>query len=179
MRLWTLHPRLLDTKGLVALWREALLAQKVLRGATRGYRHHPQLRRFATQPDPPAAIAAYLAAVHAEAVRRGYRFDARKIGRRRLRGRLTETRGQLLYEWAHLKRKLRQRHPARFRRTLKTGGPAAHPLFRLVPGGVREWEKLPSQRSAPRRRRRASKPAPAPAARAETDGSGIGTGAGV
>lgn len=32
MRLWTLHPKYLDTKGLVALWREALLAQKVLQG---------------------------------------------------------------------------------------------------------------------------------------------------
>jgi len=38
MRLWTLHPRYLDPKGLVTAWREALLAQKVLSGATRGYR---------------------------------------------------------------------------------------------------------------------------------------------
>jgi len=30
MRLWSLHPRYLDAKGLVALWREGLLAQKVL-----------------------------------------------------------------------------------------------------------------------------------------------------
>ncbi|HKX52383.1 MAG TPA: pyrimidine dimer DNA glycosylase/endonuclease V [Nitrosospira sp.] len=37
MRLWTLHPRYLDTKGLVAAWREALLAQKVLSGLTSGY----------------------------------------------------------------------------------------------------------------------------------------------
>jgi hypothetical protein len=35
----------LDGRGLVALWREALLAQAVLRGRTRGYRH-PQLARF-------------------------------------------------------------------------------------------------------------------------------------
>ncbi|WP_338140756.1 pyrimidine dimer DNA glycosylase/endonuclease V [Candidatus Nitrotoga sp. 1052] len=27
MRLWTLHPCYLDSRGLVALWREALLAQ--------------------------------------------------------------------------------------------------------------------------------------------------------
>ena len=51
MRLWTLHPRYLDAKGLVAAWREALLAQKVLAGATKGYRHHPQLARFQAQPD--------------------------------------------------------------------------------------------------------------------------------
>jgi len=83
MRLWTLHPKYLDARGLVALWREALLAQKVLRGATRGYRHHPQLRRFSGLANPPAALASYLAAVHEEAVQRGYKFDAAKIGRRR------------------------------------------------------------------------------------------------
>jgi hypothetical protein len=27
MRIWTVHPRYLDPKGLVAAWREALLAQ--------------------------------------------------------------------------------------------------------------------------------------------------------
>jgi hypothetical protein len=43
MRLWSLHPQYLDPQGLVALWREALLAQAVLRGKTRGYKHHPQL----------------------------------------------------------------------------------------------------------------------------------------
>ena len=74
MRLWTLHPTHLDAKGLVALWREALLAQKVLRGGTKGYRHHPQLRRFSAVTDPPAALAAYLTAVHEEATRRGYNF---------------------------------------------------------------------------------------------------------
>jgi len=31
MRLWTIHPKYLDRQGLLALWREALLAQKVLR----------------------------------------------------------------------------------------------------------------------------------------------------
>ena len=142
MRLWTLHPKYLDARGLVALWREALLAQKVLRGATRGYKHHPQLRRFARLKDPPAALAGYLAAVHAEAVRRGYVFDAAKIGAPRSRGKLKETRGQLLYEWRHLRRKLKQRDPQRRRdlATLKT--PAPHPLFKIVSGAVRDWEKV-------------------------------------
>jgi hypothetical protein len=109
MRLWTLHPKYLDARGLVALWREALLAQPILRGATRGYKHHPQLQHFSESAHPPAALAAYLAAVHEEAVRRGYRFDASKIGARRIRGKMTETRGQLLFEWRHLKRKLKRR----------------------------------------------------------------------
>ncbi len=142
MRLWTLHPKYLDARGLVALWREALLAQKVLRGATRGYRHHPQLRRFTASADPPAALAAYLAGVQEESVRRGYRFDASKIGRRRFRGRLKETRGQLLYEWRHLKRKWKLRDPKRLRDLATMKIPAPHPLFKIVPGPVRDWEKV-------------------------------------
>ena len=142
MRLWTLHPKYLDAKGLVALWREALLAQKVLRGETRGYRQHPQLIRFARTENPPAVLAAYLKAVRAEAVRRGYQFNAAKIGRRNFHGRLNETRGQLLYEWRHLQRKLKRRDSKRFRDLISTKIPAPHPLFRIVPGKVREWERV-------------------------------------
>ena len=141
MRLWTLHPKYLDAQGLVALWREALLAQKVLRGETRGYRHHPQLLRFADTNNPPAALAAYLKAVYEEAGQRGYKFDAAKIGRRRSRGTLRETRGQLLYEWRHLKRKLRKRDPKRLRGLMGVKVPVPHPLFRIVAGRVRGWEK--------------------------------------
>jgi hypothetical protein len=142
MRLWTLHPKYLDARGLVALWREALLAQKVLRGATRGYKHHPQLLRFAGQKNPPATLAAYLKAVHDEAGRRDYSFDASKIGARRTRGKMKETRGQLLYEWLHLKRKLKQRDPGRYRDLANVKIPAPHPLFKIVAGGVRDWEKV-------------------------------------
>ena len=142
MRLWTLHPKYLDARGLVALWREALLAQKVLRGETRGYRHHPQLIRFAETVNPPAALAAYLEGVHAEAVERGYKFNAAKIGRRKFRGKIKETRGQLLYEWRHLKRKLKQRDPKRLREFVAVNIPAPHPLFKIVPGKVRDWEKV-------------------------------------
>ena len=141
MRLWTLHPRYLDSKGLVAVWREALLAQKVLAGATKGYRHHPQLTRFQAQPDPLAAIAAFLAGIAEEAQNRGYRFDANKIPRRRFSGPIPETRGQLLYEWGHLKAKLQVRDPEVWRRVRGLKLPEAHPLFRIVPGGIREWER--------------------------------------
>jgi hypothetical protein len=141
MRLWTLHPKYLDARGLVALWREALLAQKVLRGATRGYKHHPQLRRFSGLANPPAALANYLTAVHEEAVQRGYKFDAAKISARRIRGKLAETRGQLLYEWRHLKRKLKRRAVKRYRNLASVKIPAPHPLFRIIPGRMRDWEK--------------------------------------
>jgi hypothetical protein len=141
MRLWTLHPRYLDVRGLCALWREALLAQKVLLGQTRGYRHHPQLRRFLARRDPPAAVARYLASVLEEARERGYHFDASKIGPRRFRGRMTETAGQLGYEWRHLNLKLQLRDPARWRALRAVARPEPHPLFRIVEGAVRDWEK--------------------------------------
>lgn len=141
MRLWTLHPKHLDAKGLVALWREGLLAQKVLQGRTRGYRHYPQLHRFRATRNPAAALASYLAAVHEESVRRGYRFDRSKIGAKKSRGQITGTKGQLLYEWEHLKRKLAVRDPARHRASRFAPAPEHHPLFRLIEGAVQAWEK--------------------------------------
>jgi hypothetical protein len=142
MRLWTIHPRYLDSKGLVAAWREALLAQKVLAGKTRGYRRHPQLIRFQSQLQPLSAVASFLVALADEAAERGYEFDRGKINRRRFKGTIPETRGQLLYEWTHLKRKLRKRAPLVMREWRDVRRPKAHPLFRIVPGTVREWEKL-------------------------------------
>ena len=141
MRLWTIHPKYLDAPGLVALWREGLLAQQVLRGRTRGYRHHPQLLRFRSNARPVACIARYLSAVHDESLARGYRFDATKIGRRRAAVKLAETEGQLLYEWGHLMRKLRRRAPGLYRKLQEISVPDAHPMFRIVPGGVRDWEQ--------------------------------------
>jgi len=140
MRLWTVHPKYLDAKGLVALWREALLAQKVLEGGTRGYRRHPQLRRFAASPDPRGAIAEYLRAVAAEAAARGYNFDEAKISAAPYGGSLPCTRGQLLYEWRHLKEKLRTRDARRHAELEGTVEPDCHPLFRIVEGGVEDWE---------------------------------------
>jgi hypothetical protein len=140
MRLWTLHPRYLDPKGLVALWREALLAQAVLAGATRGYRHHPQLERFRACRRPLAAIGAYLEHVRREAEARGYAFDAARILERGARARLRASEGQVRFERRHLARKLALRHPASLAR-LRRAPLAAHPMFRIVPGGVAPWER--------------------------------------
>jgi len=125
----------------VALWREGLLAQTVLQGRTKGYKHHPQLRRFLDHPMPVAAVATYLVIVLKEATRRGYRFDASKIGKRWFRGTIAETKGQLRYEWEHLQRKLKNRDPATYRSCRSVRVPEPHPLFRLVRGPIREWEK--------------------------------------
>ncbi len=141
MRLWTLHPRYLDPKGLVAAWREALLAQKVLQGETRGYRNHPQLARFRAHRRPVAAVATFLSGLAEEAQRRGYKFDSSKISHPTLRSQMSETSGQLLYEWEHLRAKLRARSPALYRQFQKLARPEPHPLFQIVPGPVNAWER--------------------------------------
>ena len=141
MRLWTLHPRYLDAKGLTAAWREALLAQKVLSGSTTGYTHHPQLIRFRQHPQPLMAVGAYLAGLAAEADRRGYHFDTEKIQETGNVGQIEETDGQLLLEWAHLNEKLRKRAPHLLQQVKDTRMPEPHPLFRLVPGTIRDWER--------------------------------------
>ncbi len=141
MRLWSLHPSLLDPQGLVALWREALLAQKVLRGKTKGYRFHPQLLRFRRHRCPDQAIATYLWCIHEEAARRGYEFDAAKIlgARRRLSVRVTH--GQLEFELIHLKDKLRSRAPERYRALCQLAAPITHPMFKIVEGPIEDWER--------------------------------------
>ena len=141
MRLWTLHPKYLDRQGLGGLWREALLAQAVLGGRTRGYRSHPQLLRFRAQPDPQAAIAAYLRVVLGEAAARGYHFDAALVPALPGPSPIEETEGQLALEWAHLKAKLALRSPDRLASFQDVGLPEPHPLFILRPGPPRDWEK--------------------------------------
>lgn len=141
MRLWSLHPRYLDAKGLVALWREGLLAQAVLAGETRGYRHHPQLHRFREQRDPLDAVARYLREVHREATVRGYRFDASKLRSARGRRRIPVTRGQLRYEREHLLAKLVARDPERVGSVPGPRSVAVHPLFELVAGPIEDWER--------------------------------------
>ena len=139
MRLWSLHPSLLDRVGLVALWREGLLAQKVLLGQTTGYRFHPQLKRFRTRRSPVAAISTYLWGVVDEATVRGYKFDASKIVMRRRRISIPVTQGQLEFERKHLRRKLLVRDRA-WLRTLDSERLKPHPMLRVVSGPVESWE---------------------------------------
>jgi hypothetical protein len=144
VRIWSLHPRYLDRQGLVACWRETLLAQAVLDGRTAGYRSHPQLQRFREQPEPIAAVGAYLAGLRAEATARGYRFDGTRIlvapSDAAEVPALPVTTGQLDHEWRHLMRKLAARSPDRAAGWGRIGTPEPHPLFEVVPGPVAEWE---------------------------------------
>jgi hypothetical protein len=142
MRLWTLQPRYLDSKGLIALWREGLLAQAVLGGKTKGYKHHPQLNRFWEQSSPMSCIASYLVDIQKEAQARAYQFDKTKILPAIPCDKITETNGQLQYEWQHLKAKLRERAPDQFKILCDIRMPEPHPLFNIVKGGVSKWERV-------------------------------------
>lgn len=141
MRLWSLAPTYLDAKGLVAVWREALLARAVLRGDTRGYRHHPQLDRFRAHPAPLSAINRYLRGLYEEAQRRGYRFDKTKIGPIRNLEPIPVTRGQLAFELAHLSAKVEARSPGDLGRLPSGDRVRAHPLFTLSKGPPEVWER--------------------------------------
>lgn len=140
MRLWSLHPVLLDSKGIVAVWREALLAQAVLSGRTTGYRNHPQLIRFRSCSNSLSAIATYLQGIHREATLRGYRFDEKRILHKAFDHKLPVSQGQLRFEMKHLRSKLRTRDRTAYARLRTFKNIPAHPLFRIVPGDIEEWE---------------------------------------
>ena len=142
MRIWTLHPKYLDSKGLVALWREGLLALAVLSGSTRGYRNHPQLERFRAHINPMTAITSYLKTVADEATLRGYHFDKAKLTVSAETSPIISTTGQIDYEFLHLKAKLAVRAPAILDSLSSVRQPEAHPLFQVVNGGIESWEKL-------------------------------------
>lgn len=142
MRLWSIHPKYLDSQGLVAVWREGLLARKVLSGQTSGYRNHPQLTRFKRQQKPLKHIDAYLYHVWKEAKRRGYNFNRMKIGQRPSTERIPITTGQLTFELQHLRRKLHARDPERLKALEGIGIPNPHPIFVEKAGPTEKWEKI-------------------------------------
>ena len=142
MRLWSIHPCYLDSKGLVALWREGLLAQKVLQGKTKGYRNHPQLIRFKNTKNPQGAIASYLRGVIAEAGKRKYKFDATKIRGKIFRGKIPVTTGQLEYEFSHLLEKLKKRDPDKYNYSVNITDIEPHPIFYITQGDIEDWEAV-------------------------------------
>lgn len=141
MRLWTLHPKYLDCRGLVALWRESLLARKVLSGETKGYKNHPQLERFRLQSKPLESMDSYLLGVWEESRSRCYSFDRSKFGKKLINEKIEITDGQILYEFEHLKNKLSRRDPSKKEELEKIKMPDAHPLFGVKKGPVEKWEK--------------------------------------
>lgn len=140
MRIWSIHPKYLDAKGLVALWRETILAKNVLEGKTKGYTNHPQLIRFKNSKIPLDTINNYLAIVYQEATGRQYNFDKQKINWSFTRITLAVTTGQLKYETSHLLKKLKTRDPKRYMDLKDLFLFEPHPLFSPVDGKIENWE---------------------------------------
>jgi len=140
MRIWSLHPKYLDSKGLVALWRETLLAKHVLEGKTKGYKNHPQLNRFKKAKYPLDLINQYLSEVYYEAISRNYNFDKRKINWTFRKGNLLVTTGQVIYEVEHLLIKLKVRDQIKYKELKSKSTFDIHPIFKLVDGEIEEWE---------------------------------------
>jgi hypothetical protein len=140
LRIWSIHPKYLDAKGLVALWRETLLAKKVLAGKTKGYKNHPQLQRFKESANPIDSINHYLSEVYNEALKRDYNFDRKKINWNFNEAKISVTNGQIEYEAAHLLSKLRKRDIKKFKELKNVKRFLLHPIFKIKRGGIEAWE---------------------------------------
>ncbi|MGV8142181.1 MAG: pyrimidine dimer DNA glycosylase/endonuclease V [Candidatus Pacearchaeota archaeon] len=141
MRIWSLHPKYLDTKGILALWRETLLAKNVLDGKTKGYKNHPQLNRFKTHPNPLVAINFYLGEIYKESLVRGYNFSKDKFTIIEDLEKIPVNKGQIEYEFKHLKSKLMKRDEEKFNQIISEKNVQTHPLFTQVLGEIESWEK--------------------------------------
>lgn len=142
MRIWSIHPKYLDTKGLLALWRETLLAKKVLEGKTAGYRMHPQLDRFKSYGEPVEGINFYLKQVWRESEERGFRFNKDKFKDIQKIEKISITSGQVVFEIRHLLKKLSLRDGTRYNELKRITTFELHPLFCLVDGDLEPWEKI-------------------------------------
>ncbi len=140
MRLWSLHPKYLDAKGLVALWRETLLAKNVLEGNTKGYKNHPQLIRFKEMENPIEGIHQYLAEIWEEAELRGYKFDRSKINWKFVPQKMNVNDGQMAYEFRHLLRKLEIRDTSQFHKLKDLEKWDSAKIFDIIEGEIEKWE---------------------------------------
>lgn len=142
MRIWSLDPTYLDAKGLVALWRETLLAKNVLLGNTKGYRKHPQLERFKKLGNPLQTIDKYLEQVFIEATARGYNFNQSKFESVPQYEKIPVTKGQLQYEFQHLLSKLELRDPKKHQSISQIEIIETHKIFTIIDGEIENWEKI-------------------------------------
>lgn len=141
MRIWSIHPKYLDSKGLVALWRETLLAKNVLLGLTKGYKKHPQLVRFQKEKDPIKLIDTYLYFVYLNSEKRGFKFKKEKFGEIDTDKKIIVTKGQIDYEFKHLMSKLKTRDPKTYTYFKNEKLIEANPIFKIQEGGIEVWEK--------------------------------------
>lgn len=142
MRLWSIDLKYLDTKGLVTLWRESLLAKNVLENKTKGYKNHPQLIRFQKSKNPIGAINFYLKLIHDESLSRKYNFNKDKFSANNKIDKINVTDKQLEYEFKHLQKKLSLRDKQKYNSNLSITKIEPNDLFIEIKGDIEQWEKI-------------------------------------
>ncbi len=141
MRLWSIHPKYLDSIGLIACWRETLLAKKVLLNLTKGYKNHPQLLRFKNSSSPIDYINFYLNELYIESKNRNYNFNYKKIsGFKKNLKKIKITNKQIEYEFSHLMKKLKTRSVKKYNELKKVDIIETNNLFKIIPGKIENWE---------------------------------------
>lgn len=141
MRLWSIHPKYLDSIWLIACWREWLLALNVLKWNTVWYRNHPQLNRFKSSKDPILAINAYLTQIFLEAERRWFKFNSNKINISYLNSIISVTTWQLEYEMIHLRSKLKIRNPGMYENIKWLTKIENNSIFQVIDWWIESFEK--------------------------------------
>ncbi len=141
MRLWSIHPKYLDVKGLCGLWREGIMARNALLGIRKGYINHPQLDRFKIQENPVLFIDTYLLNVYNESIMRNYNFNREKFGDSFTENKIEVTEGQIAYELKHLKRKLKERDVICYNKLNKIKSLEVNPVFKVIKGDIEPWER--------------------------------------
>ena len=145
MRIWSVSPEYLDTVGLVACWRETLLAKHVLEGKTKGYKNHPQLERFKNQDEPLVYINAFLYEIYKEALKRNYKFDLTKIDLnlvKKFKHPLKVNDKQLKYEFNHLQNKLKVRDKKKYLENNLVKNVKPNLILTVVKGNIENWERV-------------------------------------
>ena len=143
MRLWSLHPKYLDQKGLSGAWREGLLAQACIHGRSKAYINHPQLIRFQRSHSPVKLIRRYLICLWKEGHKRGYAFNIGLIlPAARTIGKIPVNDGQVQYESGHLAAKLKTRDEVKFRALSQAETLELNDVFIVTKGGIESWEKV-------------------------------------
>jgi hypothetical protein len=141
MRIWSIHPKYLDSKELLNLWNETIQAKNEFLTKFSGHFSNKQLERFLDLKNPLEAINSYMSSIYREAVKRDFSVDDSfmdwdfddSI-------QIPVTAGQISHEISKLKSRLRERDEKKLQKLNGRTFLELHPIFYSVPGTIEEWE---------------------------------------
>lgn len=130
MRIWLVHPELLDRMGFLGMWREAIMAKNALTRERHGYQNHPALNIFKNTPWPVQAVNTYLHHLFKESINRGYNFNQKYLSDSLSEKKITISKDELTEDFNELQKRLSERAPDKYRENLGAEV-IAHPLFEV------------------------------------------------